>query len=630
MPLVTFQPAGITVDAAPGTLLAEAARAAGLPAELPCGGRGVCGKCLALVTEGAVDFADNGAMPHGLAGQGWVLICRAKLLDGPVTVRLSAGVEREKGQFSKANDDRLLVDEALLPGGGDIDPPVRKVCIAVPAPAPGDGLSDYDRLTRALSAVTGLKDADIPLPLLRALPEALRERDGAVTVAYSQAGGFVRLVALEPGDTAGESWGIAVDVGTTTVAVQLTDLTTGAALASRTAYNAQIECGLDVISRINYAKKPERLNELRDRILGTVNKLTAQLSDSCSVDMGRILAASVAGNTTMTHLLLGIPPEYIRLDPYVPTVHAVPACTAQAVGLDICSHAPVLLAPSVGSYVGGDITSGLLCTSLSTETDEICLFIDIGTNGELVLGNGEFLMGCACSAGPAFEGGGIDSGMRASQGAIEWVDVDRETGLPAIQVIGGGKPAGICGSGMISLIANLFEAGWLDAGGRLDRTRPCPAIETQGRSARYVLAPAEATAGGRSVAIGEADIDNLIRAKAAIFSACRVMLRKIGMGFEDLSCVYIAGGFGRYLDVDCARQIGLIPGLPRERFRYIGNSSLLGAAMALVSARHRQKVRELAGRITYIDLGAEPEYMDEYTAALFLPHTDVGLFENME
>jgi uncharacterized 2Fe-2S/4Fe-4S cluster protein (DUF4445 family) len=278
----------------------------------------------------------------------------------------------------------------------------------------------------------------------------------------------------------------------------------------------------------------------------------------------------------------------------------------------------------VGSYVGGDITSGLLCTSLSTEADEVCLFIDIGTNGELVLGNNEFLLGCACSAGPAFEGGGIDCGMRASVGAVEWVDVDASTGLPSCSIIGGGVAAGICGSGIMSLIADLFEKGWLDAGGKLDRSRPCPAVVTDGRAARYLLT--QAGENRRAVYVSETDIGNVIRAKAAIFSACRVMLRKVGMDFRDLDGVYVAGGFGRYLDVGRAIRIGLLPGLAQDQFHFIGNSSLTGAYMTLLSARHRARQEETAGRITYIDLGAEPEYMGEYTAALFLPHTDAGLF----
>jgi uncharacterized 2Fe-2S/4Fe-4S cluster protein (DUF4445 family) len=268
----------------------------------------------------------------------------------------------------------------------------------------------------------------------------------------------------------------------------------------------------------------------------------------------------------------------------------------------------------------------LLCTKLATDSEDITLFIDIGTNGEIVIGNNEFMLGCACSAGPAFEGGGIEKGMRASRGAIERVEIDAETGIATYSTIGGAPPIGICGSGMISLIAGLFRTGWIDAAGKLDRIRTCASIDASNKNARYVISPASANPDGNPVFVTETDIDNLIRAKAAIFSACRVMLAKIGMDIENITRIYIAGGFGRYLDMTDAVTIGLIPDMPISRFKFIGNSSLTGSYMTLVSRRHRLKQCELAGKITYIDLSVESGYMDQYTAAMFLPHTDSSLF----
>jgi uncharacterized 2Fe-2S/4Fe-4S cluster protein (DUF4445 family) len=328
----------------------------------------------------------------------------------------------------------------------------------------------------------------------------------------------------------------------------------------------------------------------------------------------------------MVHLLLGIVPEYIRLDPYTPAVYDVPYYRASEIGLGINPNTPAYLAPSVGSYVGGDITSGLLCTSLATPSEEICLFIDIGTNGELILGSADFLIGCACSAGPAFEGGGIEHGMRASRGAIEHVEVDAATGIPHCSTIGSVKPLGLCGSGIISLIAGLFAEGWLDAAGKLDRTRPCSRILPSGKQAVYLVASEEESGHGKPIHLSEADISGFIRAKAAIFSACAVMLDKVSMTFDDLERVYIAGGFGRYLNTDYAKTIGLLPNLPEEKYHFLGNSSMQGAYMTLVSQKHRQLEAELARKITYIDLSTEPDYMNQYTAALFLPHTDARLF----
>jgi uncharacterized 2Fe-2S/4Fe-4S cluster protein (DUF4445 family) len=334
----------------------------------------------------------------------------------------------------------------------------------------------------------------------------------------------------------------------------------------------------------------------------------------------------LAGNTVMTHLLLGLPPEFIRLEPYTPTVLAPPVLSAAEIGLGICPEAPVELAPCVGSYVGGDITAGLLCTDMALETHSVSLFIDIGTNGEIVVGNTDFLMSCACSAGPAFEGGGIECGVRAAAGAIERVAVDPETARPSLSTIGDETPVGVCGSGMIDLLANLLRTGWVDRKGELDRTRASEHIEIAGKRARYILVPAGESATGRPISISETEIDNVIRAKAAIYSAAALMLERIGLGFDDLDTIYIAGSFGRFLDLDQAIAIGMIPDLPRHAYRYLGNSSLTGTFMTLVSRAHRRRQLEIARRMTNIELSTIPEYMDQYTAALFLPHTDAERF----
>jgi uncharacterized 2Fe-2S/4Fe-4S cluster protein (DUF4445 family) len=334
----------------------------------------------------------------------------------------------------------------------------------------------------------------------------------------------------------------------------------------------------------------------------------------------------ISGNTTMLHLLLGLNPEYIRIEPYTPTIMKSLYLTAAEVGVEINPDSWICLSPCVGSYVGGDITAGLLCTDLATDSTEVNLFIDIGTNGEIVIGNCDFLMACACSAGPAFEGGGIDCGMRASLGAIERVDVDAATGTCRYWTVGGTRPLGICGSGMIGLLADLFLTGWIDSAGKLNRAIPSPAIEIVGRNAYYILVPAEKSGTGKALRINESDIENIIRTKAAIYSACALMLKQVDLTFDDLSCIYIAGGFGRFLDLDKATVLGLIPDLPREKFKYIGNSSLMGSYMTLISRDYYLRQIELANRMTYIELSTDPAYMDQYTAALFLPHTDATRF----
>lgn len=631
MPSITFLPDNITVTVPEGAPLLEAARLAGVFVETPCGGRGTCGKCAVRVASGAVDFrrserilagAGENEMGEraraGAAAPGKsVLICQTFVKDEPVTVEL-LGKSGEKGKFDLDADISRYMPEKM-------EPFLKYVALTVARPALLDGLSDLDRFARAFREAVKCADVRLPIGVLAELPEKLRESDGEIKVFYyidCMDGGVARVVDVCSGRVAENSpLGLAVDIGTTTVALWLVDMYNGAILAFHTAYNSQIECGLDVISRINYAKKYRR--ELKDRVLDTINALTAKACQSACAKPEQIRCASLAGNTTMVHLLLGVVPEYIRLAPYTPAVFELPAYPARDIGLKICENAPVLFAPAVGSYVGGDITSGALCTSLARGQDqddggETVLFIDIGTNGELLLGNGEFIFGCACSAGPAFEGGGIKCGMRASAGAIERVAIDRATGKPEFSVIGGGKAAGICGSGIISLVAELFRSGLIDSAGKFADTT-CENIVRNGRSAEYVLC--------EGVSVTEPDIDNFIRAKGAVFSACQTVLDSVGMAFSDVGRVVIAGGFGRFLNLEDARTVGLLPRLPDGKFEFLGNTSLTGAYLALISEERRATERAIARRITYVDLSSEAGYMDKYMAALFLPHTDMEMFE---
>ncbi len=629
MPHITFKPSGIIVDVPADSSLLEAAKKAGISVEIPCGGNGLCGKCLVKIEYGAVCFDNNGVLSQSMLDESFVLLCKTKILDEPVCVHMFSDLEKEKGKFSNNSDDLRFIDRDLFPNLTEIEPIVKKAAVEVASPVMGDGIADYDRFKKAVLSKLGGQDIELPLNLLKVLPYKLRESDGKITLVFYRKENNIYIVNIEQNNLTDNFYGIAVDIGTTTIAVQLVSMTNGIIIASKTDYNAQIECGLDVISRINYAKKPERLEELKTKVTDTINRILKDLIMSEGVDSNDIYNASVAGNTTMVHLLLGIIPEYIRLEPYTPAIYQVPFYKASEIGIDIHPYAPVYIAPSVGSYVGGDITSGVLCTSIATQSEELCLFIDIGTNGEMILGNNDFLIGCACSAGPAFEGGGIEHGMRASQGAIERVDIDKDTGTATCSTIGNSAPVGICGSGMISLIAGLFKTGWIDAAGKLDRLKQCSSIVVNGKTARYILSEAEKCKNGKTIYITEADIDNLIRAKGAIFSACRVMLQSIDMDFDDVSRIYIAGGFGRYLDIENTTIIGLLPDLPSEKFTFIGNSSIIGAYMTLLSEKHREKQLELSKKITYIDLSTEPGYMDQYTAALFLPHTDSKLFTRL-
>ncbi|MHC4871911.1 MAG: ASKHA domain-containing protein [Planctomycetota bacterium] len=630
MPEVLFQPSQTTVSVETGTELLDAARQVGVEIDAPCGGKGTCGKCMVRIVEGVVDSDSLGVLDRAVVAEGYVLACKTKVSTTDLVVEVPQRLDREGGKFAEDVEDRGLIRRELLPEKWEFDSLAIKWCVKVEEPRAEDGLSDLDRLTRAIQVDWGKKEIIYSIGVIRSVAEVVRAEGGEVTVLLVRDGDRYSVISIEAGNKTVNSYGVAIDIGTTTIAVQLVYLPTAEVMATRSDYNDQVTCGLDVISRINYAAKPERLEELRERVLKTVNNLIESAALSHNVEPAEICNAVIAGNTTMIHLFLGLNPEYIRLEPYTPTLLSVPYLTARDIGMVINPESWVSICPSVGSYVGGDITAGLLCTDLATRTDEVSLFIDIGTNGELAVGNSDFLMTCACSAGPAFEGGGIECGMRAAVGAIERVEVDKDTGRPRYVTIGNVAARGICGSGMITLLANLLLNGWVDGAGKLNRDKESEFIEIDGRNAKYIIVPAEDGAGGKEVSITELDIMNIIRAKAAIYSACTLMLDQIGMDFADLANIYIAGGFGRFLDIKKATVIGLVPDVPREKFHYIGNSSLTGAYMVLVSRDYHQRINDLANRMTYIDLSTEPGYMDQYTGALFMPHTSEERFPSVE
>ncbi|MFO7903424.1 MAG: ASKHA domain-containing protein [Planctomycetota bacterium] len=629
MPRVTFEPSGKSVVVTAGIDLLTAARRAGVEIEAECGGKGTCGTCAVRVVSGEVDASDGqGPLSREDVATGHVLACKSRGHDTPVTVEClseSAGAVKTSDTIQGLS----LIDPKRLPGSHDLSPLVSSVQLEVPPGELAGGCSDLDRFTACLKAATESGCVEVPLPVLRRLAVVLRERDGRVTAIVTRESTRVRVLACMAGHVDTPLYGAAIDIGTTTVAVLLVSLAEGGTVSVHSGYNRQVSCGLDVISRINYARREGGLKELRERVLETSNELISHACAGANIPRDQVVAATVSGNTTMIHLLLGLNPEYIRLEPYTPTVLSVPGTRADEIGLDLNPSAAIRYAPCVGSYVGGDITAGVLCTDLVRDTEEICLFIDIGTNGELVLGNRDFLIACACSAGPSFEGGGIECGRRAAEGAIERVAVNPDVGTCTVEVIGNTAPRGICGSGMISLLAGLLDAGWLDQAGKLKRGADCPAISVEGRRAYYTVVPAERSGTGRPLVISETDIENIVRSKAAIYSACSLMLNQVGVTFDDIARIYIAGGFGRFIDVGKAIRIGLLPDVARERFHFIGNASLAGTYMTLVSRKHRELQEETTGRMTYLELNTDPSYMDEYTAALFLPHTKSELFPSV-
>ncbi len=628
MPRVHITSFDRTMEAEPGSCLLDVLRKTGIGIETPCGGQGTCGRCRVRVVSGSVSFEERGVLDRAAVAAGWVLACRARLTGEDIDLEFPHSDESTLDTGIEIPPDERVTPHLLDPADTP-SPVVASADATVPLPAAGDGFSDTDRFRNVLRPLVGEDDFTIALGALRSLPASIRCESGRVNVSWTDMFRPPRILTVTPGKKRRPRIGAAVDIGTTTVSVQLVDLRSAAILGSASGGNGQITCGADVIGRINYARRPGGLDELRRLVVETVNRLMDAAAHAASIDPGVISAASVAGNTTMMHLLLGVDPEHLRLEPYVPAFRDITPFDAGDVGFCIDPDAPVIFAPAVASYVGGDIISGLTCSDFHEKEDMIGMFLDVGTNGELVLGNRDFLMCCACSAGPAFEGGGIGCGTRAVPGAVSRVTIEPASGKPRVGTIGGIPPIGICGTGVISLIATLFETGWIDRRGRFDRSRESAHIEITGRRASFILVPAEESGTGGDLRITETDIESVLRAKAAIYSASAFLLEQVGLSIDDIGAFHLAGGFGRVLDIEQAITIGLLPDLPRDRFRYLGNTSLEGAALALVSRPHRDMAGELAARITSIDINTAPDYMTQYTGAMFLPHTDPGLFPSV-
>ena len=626
---IIFQPSGLSAQAEKGALLSDAAIAAGVLISLPCGGQGRCGRCKVVVTKGSVERKAEGKISATELEQGYALACQTRVLGDlqvfvpPIEEILVRKLPTEK-KAEKAYELPIACDWAA-------HPTLRKVHLQIQPPTLLDNTTDFERLSRELARQCDIRDLTVNLPTLRRLAKALRGADWDVTAAleittWTNPDGPPRLLDVVPGDQTATLYGIAVDIGTTSNVVYLVDMVSGKVVDTASAYNMQISCGEDVISRIIYAKKPGGLEHLQRLVVQTLNGLIEELAQRNATAATDIHKMIVAGNTTMTHLFLGLDPEAIRLEPYIPTITHPSPVRAHEVGIHINPDATVDCLPGVGAYVGGDITAGVLSSKLFA-TDKLSLFIDVGTNGEIVLGNSDWLISCACSAGPAFEGAGVRSGMRATIGAIEEVWISAKTAEPTYSVIGDAPPEGICGSGMISLLAEMFISGVMDKGGKLNRTLGTPRIRTGEHGPEYVVAWASETRKkSEDIVITEADISNLIRAKAAIYAGFSVLTHSVGIELADVEQVLIGGAFGKYIDVEKAIQIGLLPDMPWDRFHYLGNTSALGAYAALLCSDMRAAVVEIARKMTYLELSADNSFMEQFTSALFLPHTDMATF----
>jgi len=578
-----------------------------------CGGKGICGKCRVKILGGEYRTSTTGKLSHSDKEKGIVLACQT-FPEKDISIEIleeARLVVGEKIALAKSKD----LSELFKSLDGEITPIVKRLELELPLPTIDDHISDLERLKRELDP-KGIKGMRFSHGFLSSMADKLRTSNWKVNLAYVDGPEAIFLTSCR-----GISrYGVAVDIGTTTVVVYVIDLSDGRLVDVGLTYNSQIRYGDDVITRIIHATERNGLQELREAVIENINDLIGTIVEKHRLKRDCLEATVISGNTTMSHIFWGLDPRYIREEPYIPTANFFPIWRAGTARLRINSQSPVYTLPCVASYVGGDIVSGILASKMHRK-HEVSLFMDIGTNGEIAIGNNEWIMTAACSAGPCFEGSGIKHGMRATEGAIESIRINHNTYEPELGVIGDSKPIGVCGSGMIDVISEMFLAGVIDQKGKFAREIKTDRIREGDDGVEFVL-----YRGDKDIVLTEVDIENILRAKAAIFAGISLLIKEVGFTLDNIERIYVAGGFGNYLNVDKAIIIGMLPDIPKEKFRFLGNTSIAGAYLCLLSEKLRKEAEEIAKKMTYMELSVSRNFMDEYMSALFLPHTNIGLF----
>jgi uncharacterized 2Fe-2S/4Fe-4S cluster protein (DUF4445 family) len=610
---ITFEPSGRAVFVLPGTLLLEAAARAGLILQSPCGGKGTCGKCAVRVTHGActpTPACEKHFSPAQIQ-KGMRLACQARVETACVVEVPATSLFDSRSKILTTATGRHL----------PLKPAVWKKHVALPPPTVESPEADLTRLEAAAGK------AEVSLELIQRLPELLRA-NGFRGTAVGRDG---KLVDFEPGDTTGVLYGVAFDLGTTTIVGTLMDLRDGRELGVAAGINPQVALGDDVISRISRVReKATALAELQSLAVGALNQILAELVRQAGIGRDDLYCITLAGNTTMQHLVCGITPAALGEIPFAPAVHRAVRCRADRLGLDVHPHARLYVFPNIGGFVGGDTVAGVLASNL-WGVKAPTLLVDIGTNGEIVLAHAGQLLACSTAAGPAFEGARISAGMRATDGAIEKVVMNG--GDLAYNVINNSAPAGLCGTALIDLVAELLRLGVIDSSGRILPPDEMPAavpaavrtrLQPDGDQMRVVLAPAAASRTGEDLCLRQRDVRELQLAAAAIRAGIVLLLRRAGLAPTDLGSVLLAGGFGNFIRRNNARRIGLLPPIPTERIRFVGNTSLMGAKAALLSVDERREAERIAEATRHLDLSQDPEFQMEFSEAMLFPDDEAG------
>ncbi|NLI33000.1 MAG: ATP-binding protein [Deltaproteobacteria bacterium] len=506
-------------------------------------------------------------------------------------------------------------------------PMVQCLHLDLPFPHLNDNTADLDRLVRAIKqegyAPLALSPTQIPR-----WTRSIRSGDFKVSVQLGYNGMNWEILEVAPGLEEKPPLAFAVDLGTTRLCFYLLDLGTGQVLERASEANPQIIHGEDILTRILFARDAQNLLELQSLVRETFNQTLQTMLQRNGYSARQVFALAVGGNTTMSHLFLGLDPTHICREPYIPSVNRFPFYHASDLHLEVHPRALVYLFPNVGSYFGGDLIAGIIASGMHRST-ATCLLVDVGTNAEVVMGNRDWLIACAGAAGPALEGGVIERGMMASQGAIDRIRIDPESLEVDYHVIGEEKPKGICGSGVIDLIAEMFMAGILTIQGKINTRLDSPRIVTSTDVPSYIIVFADQTADGQDLMISEIDVGIFLKSKAAMYTILTVIANKVGLSFHDLDRFYVAGTFGNFIDPAMAIRIGMLPDLPLEVYHGLHDTVGLGAAMLLLDRSLLADVEQVCDRITYVELNVNMELMNEFRGALFLPHTDPKLFPSV-
>ncbi len=614
---VIFQPAGKRVLVKKGVTVFEAAEIAGVNIRNVCGGKGTCGKCKIIVQKGEVPSLSDShkrlLSPEEIS-EGYRLACQTRILgDLEVSVPLESRIEGQQ-----------ILTTATI-SKSEFNPTIRKILLGPELLSAEGDLALKDRLLREVQSMYSMQPTldDSLLPKIDGIvdqrPEAL-----TVTVCSCYRGDSLEIVDVEPGDTSKRNYGLAIDVGTTKIVTYLVDLNAGRIVDVGSDYNAQLIYGEDLLSRIDYAfREKHGLAKLQKAVVETINRVTKTLTSSNRIGTNEITDICIAGNTVMTYLLVGLDPSHLT-ESTVSVSRDPIELKAAKLGVEANPNARVYCLPSISRFVGGDAVADVLVSGLY-DSPEISVLIDMGTNGEILLGSKGWLFSTSCAAGPAFEGWEIKFGMRSVEGAIEHVKIDPETLKASYTVIGGVKPRGICGSGLIDAIAEMYEAGILSSLGKIRKDVLFPSIRRGPEGFEYVLVPASETDIGKDIVVTQRDVDNLLDSKAAVCGAVAVLLKKVRVSIYDVQNLYLCGAFGIYMDPNSAVTIGIFPEFPNAKVVPLGNGSVAGAYLALLSRDKRRKADGTAEIATYYDLTTDPDFMEEYSAALFIPGNP-GLF----